>query len=130
MSPDRARLESAQREVVQARQRFQSTLGALQYRLKPGTIAHNAWDGVREKSGALADEAMTAVKERPGTVSGVVAGIALFLAREPLWRFATGLFAGRGDEPPGTIHADLDHDPDYDLTAPRVKRSQYEGVNA
>ena len=130
MKQDVARLERAQREVAQARQRVQSTLGALQYRLKPGTIAHNAWDGVREKSGAIADDAMTAVKERPGAVSGVVAGIVLFLAREPLWRFASGLFAGRDREPPGTIHANLDHDPDYDLTAPRVKRSQYEGVNA
>jgi len=130
MKQDVARLERAQREVVQARQRVQSTLGALQYRLKPATLAHNAWDGVREKSGAIADDAMTAVKERPGAVSGVVAGIVLFLAREPLWRFASGLFAGRDHEPPGTIHANLDHDPDYDLTAPRVNRSQYEGVNA
>lgn len=137
----RVELERAQYEVEIAKRRFSSTLGALQYRLKPATLANQAWTGVRDKSGEVADDALSsvndmadgavrAVKDRPIAASGVAAAILVFLLRAPLWRAARNVFS-RHEEDPGVIKADLDHhDTDYDLTAPTVERSQREGVTA
>ena len=133
-------LELAQYQAEQAKKRFNSTLGALQYRLKPGTLANHAWGGVRDKGSEMADEAMEAVqglsdgalqavKERPVAASGIAAGLLLFLARRPLWRGASRLFS-RGTEDEGIVRADLDNHEKYDLTAPVVERSRNEGVEA
>jgi ElaB/YqjD/DUF883 family membrane-anchored ribosome-binding protein len=134
-------LERAQYEVEIAKRRFSSTLGALQYRLKPATLANQAWSGVRDKSGEVADDALhsvndmadgavRAVKDRPVAASGVAAAILVFLLRAPLWRAAKGVFS-RHEEDPGVIKADLDHhEGNYDLTAPRVERPHREGVSA
>lgn len=81
-----ARIERAKRDAVAAHARLESTLGALQLRLKPGNLAGEAWGGVKNKSADLADEALQAVKRRPTAVSAVVGALALFLAREPLKR--------------------------------------------
>ena len=137
----RLQLERAQYEVEIAKRRFSSTLGALQYRLKPATLANQAWSGVREKSGEVADDALTsvndmadgavrAVKDRPVAASGIAAAILVFLLRAPLWRAARHVL-GRNEEDPGVIKADLEHhDGNYDLTAPTVERSKREGVSA
>nr|WP_295370190.1 hypothetical protein [uncultured Sphingosinicella sp.] len=134
-------LERAQYEVEIAKRRFNSTVGALQYRLKPANIATQAWSGVRDKSSEAADGAMhsvnevadgavKAVKDRPVAASGVAAAVLVFLLRAPLWRAAKGLFAGPEDK--GIIKADLEHhDGNFDLTAPTVDRSiTREGVSA
>lgn len=133
-------LERAQYEVEQAKKRFTGTVGTLQYRLKPGTLANHAWAGVRDKGSeaadgarhsvsGYADGAMQAVRERPLAASGVAAAVLVFLARGPLWRAVTGLF--REDEDAGIVKTDLDnHDANYDLTAPTVERSTNEGVTA
>lgn len=128
------RIVMARREAERAKRELASTLGALQHRLKPGNLMSNAWDGVREKSGEMADDALQTVKDRPVAASGVLAAIVIFLARDPLWRTASR-FLSRGDDEAeaeaGTIEADLDHhEEDYDLTAPTVGRSRKEGVNA
>jgi hypothetical protein len=84
-------LERARYEAEQAKKQFASTLGGLQYRLKPATLANHAWEEVRGKSSimaddakhavsGIADEAMTVVKERPGIASGVAAALFVFLA--------------------------------------------------
>jgi hypothetical protein len=130
MKKPEADLARAQYEAIQARKRLASTAGALQYRLKPGTIANNAWEGVRDKSSELADDALQAVKERPAAASGVLAAIVVFLARHPLWRAATRIVS-RKEEDDGLIKANLEtHDEQYDLTAPTVERSTYEGASA
>jgi hypothetical protein len=131
-SPELGRLRAAAAEVERSKRQFASTMGALQYRLKPGTLMSNAWEGVRDKSGEVADTTLEKVKERPAAVSGILAAIVIFIAREPLWRFITGLFSRRGDEEDDgtTIRANLEHDESYDLTAPTVERSRPEGVNA
>ena len=133
-------LELAQYQADQAKKRFSSTLGALQYKLKPANIANNAWDGVRDKSSEMADDAfhavngiadgtLHAIKERPVAASGIAAGILLFLVRAPLLRAASRLFSSnREDE--GIIHADLEDHEKYDLTAPTVQKSLNEGVIA
>lgn len=131
-------LERAQYEVEQAKKRFSSTLATLQYRLKPATLASQAWEGVRDKSsdaadGALhavngiADEAVHAARSRPMAASGIAAAIALFLARAPLWRAASKLFT-KEDE--GIVKTDLaNKDANFDLTAP-VAASTDQGVSA
>lgn len=128
-NPDLQALERAKREEELARQSFSSTLGTLQYRLKPGTLANDAWSGVKDKTGELTDGAIQAVKDRPMTVSGVVAGIAVFLARDSLWALVSRYFRGEDDSDivKTKIHK---KDENYDLAAPTVSRSAREGVSA
>jgi len=132
-------LELAQYQAEQAKKRFQATLGTLQYRLKPATLATEVWDGVRDKSNVVADDALhavngfadgalQAVKERPVAATGAAAAVLLFLARAPLWRAATRVFGK--SEPEGVVHADLPSHEKVELTAPRVQVSLNEGVNA
>jgi hypothetical protein len=90
------RVEQAKRSQVLAKARLDGTLMALQHRLKPGNLAGEAWDGVKDKSADLAEGALEAVKKRPGTVSLAVGAFALFLARGPLTR-AVGRYIS-GDE--------------------------------
>lgn len=133
-------LELAQYQAEQARKRLTATVGALQYRLKPGTLAEHAWEEVRDKSSEIADDAFHtvngiadgtfhAIKERPVAASGIAAGILIFLARAPLLRAASRLFSSsREDE--GVVHADLEDHEKYDLTAPTVQKALNEGVIA
>ena len=134
-------IEKAQYEAEQAKKQFASTLGGLQYRLKPANLANHAWEGVRDKSSTMADdakhavngiadEAIAVVKERPGIASGVAAALFIFLAREPLWRLVSSPFRHQEDTT-DLVTANLEAaDEKYDLTAPTVERSKPEGVSA
>lgn len=129
MTTPEARLAQAKFEAEQARKRLVATAEALQVRLKPANLANNAWEGVREKSGELAEDAIQAVKERPVKASSVAAGIALFLARDSIWSAVSSLW-NRRKPAEDEVTADLDsHDENYDLTAPAVNWSTKEGVN-
>src|SRR3546814_8130334 len=109
MTHPTARIEQAKREVEQARRQLASTTGALQYRLKPGNLVSSAWEGVREKSGEMANGALRTVKDRPVATSDVLAALVIFQAREPLWRLASGFLGENEDDvDAGTIEADLD----------------------
>lgn len=133
-------LERAQYEVGQAKKRLASTMGTLQYKLKPGNIVSNAWDGVRDKGSEAADDALNAVsdladgavgavKARPMAASGILAAALLFFARRPIRRAASRIFSGKEDE--GIVKTDLsDADGNYDLTAPTVEKSSKQGVSA
>ncbi|MGZ8998768.1 MAG: DUF3618 domain-containing protein [Allosphingosinicella sp.] len=94
-----SKLTKARREAEEARRRLTATLSELQLRLKPATLATNAWEGVKDKSGELADDAVQAVKARPVAVSAVLAAFALFLARAPLKSAVTSLFSDDDEEP-------------------------------
>jgi len=87
------RIEEARRNTVRARGRLESTLCALQARLKPGNLAGEAWDGVKDKSADLADGALQAVKKRPAIASAALGALALFLAREPIRRAVTRMLS-------------------------------------
>lgn len=116
MSANELRL--AKQEAEQARRRLAATAAELQQRLKPGTLASNAWAGVKDKSGEMADDAVEAVKARPVPVAAVLAAFTLFLARAPLRAAVTRLFSGGGeDEDLVTVRLDGGGD-EYDLTAP------------
>ena len=87
-------IEQARRDALAARARLESTLATLQQRLRPGSLAEEAWDGVKDKGADLADGALQAVKSRPKSVSLALGALAIFLARQPLKRAVTRLIAG------------------------------------
>ena len=78
----------ARAEADQAQARFVATLHELQQRIAPKTLARDAWDGAKSKGADLAEDAVDAVRRRPVAAGGVVAALALFLAREPLMGLA------------------------------------------
>jgi hypothetical protein len=91
-------LAKAQAEA--AHLRLSSTMAALQLRLRPSSLANQAWTGVREKSGEIADDAVQAVRERPAVATGAIAAFLLFLAREPILSAASKLMARNGKAEP------------------------------
>jgi hypothetical protein len=116
-------IEAAKRESEAARRRLDSTLVALQQRLHPKSLATEAWDGVKEKSGDLAEGALTTVKQRPGAVSLALGAAVLFLARDPLRRAVGRAFSRREeeDEEDGRITTTIDTTSEnYNAAAPLV----------
>lgn len=110
-------IHDARREADAARQRLLATASELQERLRPGTIASNAWEGVKDRGGELADDAVEAVKERPVAAASVLAAFTLFLARRPIRSAVSRLFSKEDDEDLVTTRVDTG-DSHYDLTAP------------
>ena len=95
---DSPQVAAARIEVERARARLVSTASELQERLRPKTLAREAWEGAKTKGADLAEEAVDAVKARPFIATGIAAAIALFLAREPLIDMATKVASGRGEK--------------------------------
>ena len=124
-----ADVERAKREAVLARQRLDGTLVEVQERMKPASLAGEAWDGVKDKSADLTDAALGAVRKRPVAVSMALGAFALFLAREPLKRTVTRLFAD-DEEDEGRIVTRIETEGSkFKSTAPIVDASVKEGVN-
>lgn len=88
MRDDEARIAAAQLDVERSRERVIETAQQLARQLEPGRIARGLWDDAKDKGADLAEEAVDAVKSRPLAASGIVAGLALFLAREPIAELA------------------------------------------
>lgn len=111
------RVYETRQRAEAARQHLIATATELQERLRPATIASQAWEGVKDKSGELADDAVEAVRARPVAAASVLAAFTLFLARQPIKSAVSKLFS---KEPDGTlITTTLDtSDGKYDLTAP------------
>ena len=84
MSADTPQIAAARIEAERRRARLMATARELQDRLSPSTLAKGAWEGAKTKGADIAEDAVNAVRSRPAVASGVVAAIALFLAREPL----------------------------------------------
>lgn len=123
-------IQRAKIEVELAKKRLHATSTTLQQRLTPGSLANQAWSGVRDKSSELTDDALQAVKDRPMTAAGIFAAFVVFLAREPLWHAVSGFFGSEPDTDDLLI-ANLDENEEhYDLAAPAVSRSLNEGVSA
>ena len=91
------RISEAKRASLQARDRLERTLAAVQHRLSPGNLAEEAWDGVKDKGANMAEGALQAVKSRPRAVSLALGAFALFMARAPLKRAVTRLISGDGE---------------------------------
>jgi len=90
-------LTRAKQEAERARRRLAATAAELQQRLRPGSLASHAWEGVKDKGGEIADDAVGAVKARPVAVSAALAAFTLFLARAPI-KSAVGRLLDGGDE--------------------------------
>ena len=88
----------AQKQAELARQRLSATVGEIQRRLSTGTLAGNAWEGVKDKSGELADDAVEAVRARPVAVGAALGAVLLFLARSPIKSAASRLFGADGEQ--------------------------------
>ena len=124
-----AEVERARREAVLARRRFDGTLIEVQERMKPANLAGEAWDGVKDKSADLTDAALGAVKKRPVAVSMALGAFALFLAREPIKRTVTRLFADDEEEDGRIVTRIETEGSKFRSTAPIVDASVKEGAN-
>ena len=91
---DTPEVAAARHQVERSRSRLMSTAHELQDRLSPKTLARSTWEGAKMKGADLAEDAVDAVRSRPLATGGVVAAIAMFLAREPLIGLAGKLVDG------------------------------------
>ena len=97
------RLAEAEAEAAAARERLNATLGKLQVRLNPRTLALQAAREITDKGGAAAQASLNTAVRNPGAVAGATAVAGLFLARH---RIAT-LFRRKPKHKPGH----RDHEP-------------------
>jgi ElaB/YqjD/DUF883 family membrane-anchored ribosome-binding protein len=91
---DGPQVTAARSEVERSRSRLMSTAQELQERLSPKTLARGAWQGAKMKGADFAEDAVDAVRSRPYAAGGVVAAIAMFLARDPIRDLAGKLVDG------------------------------------
>ena len=78
------RITEAQATVAEARGALIDTARELQQRLQPKTLVREAWESAKNKGADIAEDAVDAVKRRPVATGGIIAAIAMFLAREPI----------------------------------------------
>lgn len=95
MSEESPSIADARRRAEQARAKLWASVDDLiayahhmQQRLEPSHLARDAWEAAKSKSVDVAEDAIDAVRKRPLTASGVIAAMALFIAREPLMDLA------------------------------------------
>lgn len=81
---DEERIAAARLNVEETRERLVDTVQSLAEQLEPKRLARELWENAKDKGADLAEEAVDAVKARPLAATGIAAGIALFLAREPI----------------------------------------------
>jgi len=81
---DSPQIAAARIEVEKTRAALLDTVRELQLRLQPKALVNDAWEKAKDKGANLAEDAVDAVAKRPVAVGGVVAALAMFLAREPL----------------------------------------------
>lgn len=74
----------AEAEVEQTRAQLLATVGTITAMLAPRKLAAEAWESAKVKGADLAEDAVDAVRRRPVAATGIVAALAMFLAREPL----------------------------------------------
>jgi hypothetical protein len=91
-----ARIEAARArmQLVESVRAFEAPILELKNQLTPSHLMADAWDAAKAKGADIAEDAVDAVRSRPLTTTGVVAAIALFLAREPLIDLAGKLVDG------------------------------------
>ncbi len=87
---DSPEILAARADAEQAKSQLMATIEELQQRIAPRTLAREAWDGAKSKGADMAEDAVDAVRARPVAAGGIVAALALFLAREPLMDLAGG----------------------------------------
>ena len=79
--------------AAEARARLTGSIGALQARLAPKTLAQNVVQGLVDKGQAAAQTGLDTAKKYPAALAGAVAALGLLFARKPIAR----LFARKHD---------------------------------
>jgi ElaB/YqjD/DUF883 family membrane-anchored ribosome-binding protein len=74
-------LLAAEAEVHAARGRFLTTLGEVQERLKPATLAHNAVETAAQGVASTARKGAEAVRTRPYAAAAIAGTVGLVFAR-------------------------------------------------
>lgn len=118
------RVTEARANVAEAREALIETARELQLRLQPKTLARDAWESAKAKGADMAEEAVDAVKRRPVATGGIIAAIAMFLAREPIKDGIKNVYdamTSDGDEPTPEAPAQKPG-PRRTRRAPRPKR--------
>lgn len=85
----KARAEEAREQMMRSFEVLKDAAEARAREFTPSHLARDAWESAKDKGADLAEDAVDAVRARPLTTTGVVAAIALFLAREPLMDLAS-----------------------------------------
>lgn len=98
---DSAEIVAARIQAEQAQHRLVARLHELQDRVAPRVLTRDALQAAKSKGADLAEDAVDAVRARPVAATGVVAAIALFLAREPLMDLAAKLVGGKSKKKSG-----------------------------
>ena len=78
------RLAKARLEERVARARWFTVLDEVQDRTTASHLANELIDGIKDAGSALADKAVDTARKRPGLVTAIGTGIALFFMRRPI----------------------------------------------
>ena len=89
---------AAKAEAEAHKRQLVSTLHEIQYRLKPSTIAQDAWAGVRDTATVRGDQAAGMVREKPQAAGAIAAALVLLVARKPLLGLLGRAFGSRDDD--------------------------------
>ena len=92
------RVHAAELEVEQARARLLATVQEVTHQFEPPRLVGEIWETAKVKGADLAEDAVDAVRARPLAATGVIAAIAMFLAREPLFDLAGKLVNGASEK--------------------------------
>ena len=87
-------VKAAEIKVQAARAKLTASLQEVTRQLEPHRLVQEVWDKAKDKGADLAEDAVDAVRARPYAATGVVAAIAMFIAREPLMELAGKLVNG------------------------------------
>jgi ElaB/YqjD/DUF883 family membrane-anchored ribosome-binding protein len=87
-------VKAAELEVDRTRGRLTASLQELSRQFAPHRLMEEVWEKAKDKGADLAEDAVDAVRARPYAATGVVAAIAMFIAREPLMGLAGKLVGG------------------------------------
>jgi hypothetical protein len=79
-----AKVAAARIKVERAKGALLDTARELMERFQPHNLVDDLWESAKNKGADLAEDAVDAVAKRPVAVGGVLAALAMFLAREPL----------------------------------------------
>lgn len=118
------RVIEAQAKVASAREALIGTARELQLRLQPKTLARDAWESAKAKGADVAEDAVDAVKRRPLATGGILAAVAMFLARAPITNGIRNLYDGMtsDDDPEPQAEPAARRPPRSKRTAPQVAR--------
>ena len=76
---------AAEARAANARDRLVRTLGALQDRLDPKTVAREAMDGIADTGQQALGSAVEVAQRNPGKVAAAAAAVVLFAARHRIF---------------------------------------------